>query len=433
MIFMENICGRIICLKMEKIVIGLKIALDIFLFLLAAWSEIGYSLFTGSSTSESILHPLKRYLYPSISSDTASKITHYLNIVTQALSYSDAMLTIATILDVKKKREKFVNETKKGFTELKNGEIKIIPFLLNLSIFTFSFVIISLSPWVGLTMRSDNRIFTTISGSTMFLGQMTIYILQYGSYIFATPARIVYFWNLPKCEKMSILKNIFCTKKGISVVLRTLANTTVMGLRFQGIGLFTNKLIFGNKQIAGTAYAAAAATSIVYRTLMTQSLNDYKTNFSKESASQQADVANVQVGTEHQNQNITGVENVFRKLLLSFLGVLIAMTFLLRTFSTPVLCTGPIDNPEENYDVKSTVLACFGLLLGGFAAFQYCKFMWSLGKAASENISKNLPNCSCFKSKSVNLTDSHNVSKNYGNKNLRPDIAGVTINSVSAV
>lgn len=63
------------------------------------------------------------------------------------------------------------------------------------------------------------------------------------------------------------------------------------------------------------------------------------------------------------------------------------MTFLLRTFSTPVLFTGPIENPEKNYDIKDTLLACLGLLLGGFASFQYCKFMWGLGKEAASNIS----------------------------------------------
>ncbi|KFM73019.1 hypothetical protein X975_16550, partial [Stegodyphus mimosarum] len=99
----------------------LIIVVDVFLFLLAAWSEIGYSIFTGSSTSESILDPLKRYLFPSLSADTANKIIQTLNVVTQVLSYSDALLTIATILDVKKKRQKFVKEIKSGFRQLKYG------------------------------------------------------------------------------------------------------------------------------------------------------------------------------------------------------------------------------------------------------------------------------------------------------------------------
>ncbi|KFM73024.1 hypothetical protein X975_16555, partial [Stegodyphus mimosarum] len=369
----------------EEIYPKFKILLDTFLFLLAAWSEIGYSIFSGSSTSESILDPLKRYLYPSVSADTASKISQTLNILTQVLSYSDAMLTIATISDIKEKKEQFLKETRSGFNQLKYGEIKIIPFVLNLFIFIFSFVVISLCPWIGLRMRDFDMDFSLACGISMFLGQMTIYTLQYGSYIFAAPKRIFYLFEMTRSEKINLLKNIFCTKKGIYVALRTLANTTVMGLRFHGIGLFSSKLILGNNALFGTVYSCLASFSIVYRVLMTQSYNDYRTKFKEETDIELIPTDKIQ--EEVAPQNTAG--KIVAKLLLLLLSILISLTFLLRTFSTPVLCTGPIDNPERDYDIKTTLLASLGLLLGGFAAYQYCKFMWRLGKMASKNISSS--------------------------------------------
>ncbi|KFM58442.1 hypothetical protein X975_24785, partial [Stegodyphus mimosarum] len=132
-----------------KIYTKLKITLDISLFTLAFWAKIGYSIFTGTSALESFLDPLKKYLYPSISSDTKQTINQSLNIATQVLSYSDATLTIVTIMDMRKKRELFTKEVKIGLKQLKSGQIKIIAFLLNLTIFIFNFVVISLSPWIG--------------------------------------------------------------------------------------------------------------------------------------------------------------------------------------------------------------------------------------------------------------------------------------------
>ncbi|KFM73020.1 hypothetical protein X975_16551, partial [Stegodyphus mimosarum] len=264
----------------------------------------------------------------------------------------------------------------------------------------------------------------------MFLGQMTVLLLQYGNYIFATPKRIVDFFKLTRNEKKTVFCNIFCTRKGIAVALRTLANTTVMGLRFHGMGLFANKHIFGNNPTTGTIYSIIASASIVYRILLTQSLNDYKTKFAEEGDFQQVNPENLREEILPEIQNDTGniqeqivpenqrnTRNVCTKLLLFLLGILIALTFFLRTFSTPVLCTGPIENPEENYDIETTLLATLGLILGAFAAFQYCKFMWGLGKAAAKYVS-NLQCC-----RSVN----HNEDTRERNQgNLRDDTENAT-------
>lgn len=355
----------------EDIYFKKEIALDIFLFLLASWSELGYAVFTGSSVSESVLDPLKRYLYPSLSSNVADNITRYLNITSEVLSYTDAGLTIATIFDVRSKREKFIKEIRKGFNQIKQGEIKKIPFLFNLLIFTFSFVIISLSPWTGLRMKNFNTDFSLPAGVSMFFGQMIVLLLQYAGYIFSTPKAMLDFLDLSREDKKNIFNNIFFTKKGFGFSLRSIANAITMGLRFHGISLFTNKVLFGNNEFK-IFYSIIAPVSVVYRVLTAQSLKDYRDTFK-----------------ESNELPLTRAEtrNKCRGVLLLLLAGLIGMTFLLRTFSTPVLYTGPIENPESNYDIKDTILGCFGLLFGAFASFQYCKFMWGLGKEASANLS----------------------------------------------
>lgn len=368
-----------------------EIGLDIFLFLLASWSELGYAVFTGSSVSESVLDPLKRYLYPSLVPEISNTVTQYLNITSEVLSFTDASLTIATILDIRSKREKFVEEIKKGFNQIKYGEIKKIPFLLNLLIFTSSFVIISLSPWTGLKMKNFNNDFSLPAGISMFLGQMTILLLQYAGYIFSTPKTMVAFLSLSQEDKKNVFRNIFRTKKGFSLSLRSLSNAITMGLRFHGISLFTNKFLFGDSEFR-TFYSVIAPVSVVYRVLAAQSLKDYRDTF-KENNDPQTQILDT-------DETI----NKCKGFLLVLLAGLIGMTFLLRTFSTPVLYTGPIENPETNYDIKDAIFGCFGFLFGAFASFQYCKFMWGLGKEAATNIS----NHRFFRSTSLSATASIN-------------------------
>ncbi len=222
----------------------------------------------------------------------------------------------------------------------------------------------------------------------MFFGQISILLLQYSSYIFSTPKAIIDFFKLASDEKKNILNNIFCTKKGGGLTLRSLANATTLGIRFHGISLFTNKVLFGDKAVLKTIYSIVAPISVVYRVLTTQSLKDYRetfganNNFSQQIVESEASLAELLPQTENNNSK-------FKKLLLCLLGCLIGMSFFLRVFSTPVLCTGPIDDPEHNYDIKNTLLACFGLLLGVFASCQYCKFMWGLGKEAVTTVSNH--------------------------------------------
>ncbi len=360
-----------------------EIALDIFLFLLASWSELGYAVFTGSSVSESVLDPLKRYLYPSLTTEASNRITQYLNMTSEVLSFSDASLTIATIIDIRSKRKKFIEETKKGFNQIRYGEIKKIAFLFNLLIFSSSFAIISLSPWTGLKMKNFNDAFSLPAGITMFLGQMTILLLQYADYIFSTPKVMIDFFGLSRDEKKSIVTNIFRSKKGLGLSLRSLSNAVTMGLRFYGISLFTNKVLFGDSSFR-IFYSIAAPVSVVYRVLTTQSLKDYRSTF-KENDGIHAQI----LDSTDLPLDSTETRNKYTGLLLVLLAGLLGMTFLLRTFSTPVLYTGPIESPESNYDVKDTILGCFGLLFGAFASFQYCKFMWGLGKEATSNLSNH--------------------------------------------
>lgn len=255
-----------------------QLSFDIVLVLLAAWSEVGYAAFSSGAVSESILDPLKRYLYPDISHAHAQQTTDTLNIISKVLGIADASLTIATILDMRQKREKFQNEFSKGIQQLKSGSINVGIFIINLLIFLFSFVVMAFSPWTGLLMQHFNKEFSLAAGITMLTGQMTILFMQNANYIFSTPGSIKKFLALPADQKQTIFSNIFCTRQGAGLILRSIANAGSRAIRFYGIGAFTNKYIFNNSAI-GVPYSSFAAFSIAYRMIATQAVNDYKDTF----------------------------------------------------------------------------------------------------------------------------------------------------------
>ena len=158
------------------------------------------------------------------------------------------------------------------------GKLKNLPFSFNLLIFSISFIIISLSPWTGLRMKNFNNNFSLPAGISMFLGQITILLLQYAGYIFSTPKGIVDFLNSSRDDKKNILHNIFCSKKGFGLSFRSAANAITMGLRFHGISLFTNKFLFGDSEFR-FFYSVIAPVSVVYRVLTAQALKDYRDTF----------------------------------------------------------------------------------------------------------------------------------------------------------
>ncbi len=373
---------------------------DITLFCLAIWSGVGYSFFTQSAVSESISDPLEKYLYNSISDNSINNINKFLNVLSQTLSYSDAVLTIATISDVEKKREKSYKEMMKGVYDFYHGDIQVSFFLLNLTMFLYSFVVISLSPWTGLKEKNFSDNFTLPAGITMFGGQMSIFLLQYSNYMFSAPKDISGFFNLSYYDRKNIFYNIFFTKKGLAFVFRSIANMVTMGIRFHGISLFTSKYLFRDDKFS-TFYSILASISVVYRVFLTQCLNDYRKTFAQQTIpSEQGELTAVEAS---RNDDLEAPKNIpidysnnFEKVLIAILAILISMTFLLRTLSTPVLYSGPVSDPEKNYNTNDLVFACFGLLMGGFAASQYCKFMWGLGKEAAKNTSIYISDCNFF-------------------------------------
>lgn len=356
--------------------------LDAASFLLAAWSEFGYAAFTGAVASASLLDPMKRYLYPHISSGTADSISNKLGIFTKVLAICDASLTIATILNIGDKRRKFIQELKKGLSEISESKINKPLFLINSLLFLYSFVVIALSPWVGLLLQEigDNNE-TNIAGSTMFAGQMIILSFQYAGYIFSTPSSLYDFFYLDKKGKLNILSNVFLTKKGLRVLLRSVSNIFTLGMRFYGIAIYTDKNLFKLDNPYDLLYSSGASIAVGYRILVTQSMNDYKNVFLKNEYDEKV----INASNENESKDLphaTSSAKHCNSILFGLFGLLIVMVFFLRTFTTPSLYTGPIENPESDYGTKETVLGSVGLVMGGLAAFQYCKFMKTIGTDA---------------------------------------------------
>lgn len=129
-----------------------EISADFLILSLAVWAEFGFAAFSSGTTIESIDNPLQKYLYPNITDEKSDLIKNWVSIIAQILAYTDAGLTIASVLDVRDKRKKFFTDFIKGIQYLRNGDIGFVAFILNTTLFMISFLTNSLSPWTGLKM-----------------------------------------------------------------------------------------------------------------------------------------------------------------------------------------------------------------------------------------------------------------------------------------
>lgn len=148
--------------------------------------------------------------------------------------------------------------------------------------------------------------------------------------------------------------------------MRTVANVTTRGWSFYGGGQFTQNELLG---IDGYILPALAGACGGYNTLSAQGARaDYKATF--------GDKETKDAKPETATPELTG-------LLRAIYLILVIGIFISRTITKPVLFTGPIDNPQDNYGTTDAILASVGLLFGLYGSYQYTtKFMAPMLKEA---------------------------------------------------
>lgn len=355
--------------KRKQVSPGL-ILVDILLFILAGWSEFGYNYFSQATAFHTVDYPLQRYLYTHLSENDIIKLSNYSFNLIKFLSYADASLTIATIVNIKKRRTDLVEGLRQGWKELKIYKSTfILNFLFFICIFSGSF-----SPWVGLLALKKFDRYVNVMGITMYSGQVIAFVLSLSPYIFPAAKKITSFLTSSSSDKWRLLANVFTTKKGIVFAIRTIVNNINNSWRFFGLGLLTARYVFSYEQIRNY-YSTVIAISSAYKTIMSQSVEDYDRTFANPNVS-----INIQKG-EIQKSHPTSISSnkILKFIVYPLFLFWLFLAFILRTLSVPSLYTGIIENPKENYGIKETLISIMGIVFGGFASFQYCRYRKRLG------------------------------------------------------
>ena len=346
------------------------ISLDVLLFLFAAWAEFGFALLTRKTTLASIDYPVEHYLFPYLTSQQEYKFSIFVNRFSEILAFSDALLTTITISNMKNCREELLKDLSTSVAKYKENAINPVFLIVNLFLTFGTFIIGSFSSWAGLDDLNFSRQIINIAGVSMFLGFMVINAMINAPYIFSNPKKLADFYNLPRDQKIQILNNIFFTKKGLfGLVPSSAINIINRSWTFYGLGrLITNHVFHTQNPYIEYSYALLGSVCSAYQTLMSQSIKDYQATFKE----------NIEIKEiQYENSRLGACQRWTRNFLSFIIMVLIAEAFLLRTLFTPSLYTGEIDNPQENYGYKETAISIVGLLCGGYAAFQYSRFMYS--------------------------------------------------------
>jgi len=351
-----------------------EIGLDVFLFLLAAWSQFGSSFFFQETAFESANDPLERFVYVHLSVTLANKIKNYLSSITQALSFADAICTAGTYINMRNCRREFMRGIRKGLSDYEKGNISSKSFVINTFLIFSTFIIGAFMPWVGLqeTNYSDRA---KISFSiTMMVGLIISYIMSNAPYLFSATKQFSDFFKLSWEQKKEILGNIFLTRKGLMGFLpRALINAVNRSWTFFGVSRLIEASVFHtSSRYICYPFTTLSTVSSGYQTLMSQGVNDYKLTFGGSSSMSEHAVILVNNKTYQ-----TSCRQKASRVVTLLLWILIIGVFILRTLSVPSLYTGKVEDPANNYSKTDAFLSSLGLLFGGYAALQYSRFRYS--------------------------------------------------------
>lgn len=348
-------------------------------FSLIAFSEFGYFFWSNETSAESLTDPAERYLKSYMSDRAWDGFSLGVGYFSATCAFLDAVGSVLGVADISKKIDALGEELKDAKASFSQGNwAYYIVLAVHLTLMVGSYFFGSAMPATGLAASGYTNYFTTLGlGGTWFLGQMFLYILQNVKAIFSTPQLIINFFRLSRSEQWEILSNIFniCSWKSWGFMARTGANVTNRGWSFFGGGQFTQKYLlnYTNNNILPSIAGACGG----YNTLTAQGpRGDYKETFKKQEEPPEPPKAG--------KPELTGL------LWYIYIALIIGI-FLCRIISKPVQVTGPVDNPEENYDMVTAIKAGVGLFLGVYGSFQYTtKFMAPMLKDALPEVASTV-------------------------------------------
>lgn len=226
----------------------------------------------------------------------------------------------------------------------------------------------------------------------MFTGQLGVMFLLYSNLVFSTAGNFKKLRLLVKSknEINLVLKNLY-SQKGFFVLIRSMVSIATRSLRFYGMSSFNQKYLFGDT-LMKEPIPYVSGIAMGYRVFSTQCINDYKKTFPELKQTDNLTSVNPSLNSrqEEDNEEKEDQNNSTFLFLKTLFLVMLGLVFLLRTFSTPSLFTGPIDDPQQNFDNKALGLSIAGMILGGFGAWQYCQFMFGVGESAIKTMSQNI-------------------------------------------
>lgn len=345
------------------------------------WGEVGYGIITMTNSSQSVQYPITRYVSDTKTRDIALNVVEKVVFV---FSFADAGLATIAGLNIGAALNDFKREFRDGLSGLHSGSIRALLFWPHVLFLTFSFVIGSLAPWAGLVIMNKFKNQVALCGSTMFLGQLFLYLFTASNRFFSGGEKWTVIFSASKNDVFTALKRLV-SLNGVRFLLASCVNCTYRFIIFRGLGLLITRHVFKfvNDTRENMVFAWIAGCSGFYSALTRQVFADYEKTFLLGSASSTQDTMSV----ERQSYCASVI-------LHSFLWLLIGMTLFSRTLNTPVLFYGEMKNPEEEYGTKDVIISAIAILLSAPAAWQYCDYMRAFAKRIVPPISSWIAMCS---------------------------------------
>ncbi|OGO93807.1 MAG: hypothetical protein A3F41_06905 [Coxiella sp. RIFCSPHIGHO2_12_FULL_44_14] len=318
-------------------------------------------------------------------------------------------------------------------------------FMLNLLVFSITFLVGSAAPWAGVAALQKkfgndtplSQWLVHLAGLASFFGQMLAYLYSCAKFIFGNPVLIEEFFLSSWKHKKDMLQKLFTTKQGGRVLASTLINATLRGMTFVGLTRLeiTYILSWILKQEDSNLEASSGSLIFAYmvgiaaflQTAASQGRRDWDKNIANAPFEIHAETQPLlqpqpnfspgryikiseevfrRLPDERELPELTRGGKAFKYLLQSILVGLVGGTFLSRVFSAPSLATG--EKTPEEFGTPQLLISIGTLILGVLAYWQYCTFMYHLGK---ETNTSWLEMSQCLWERSTNDINNNNNHK----------------------
>jgi hypothetical protein len=373
-----------------------KIVGDGLLLGIAAWSEVGYAIFSAATAGAAFTYAISRFSGPEA---LTPEVTNGLKIATNIGGFSDAFLSIFTSIYMTQCRKSIAQGISNGLDGIRRGDINALFFYLNLAALNVSFFTGSFGPWAGLAEDSvygDEIV--KYFGASMFLGQFIIYNTFNVNKIFG--ASTAFSQWLKSDDKTAFLRNIF-SKRGGFLLLRSIVSVVSRAWSFKGLAEDTLKYVFKSENPTfNMSYEVLAGFLAGYQTLVTQVKNDYDKTFAitapptgvaeeKKNEGICSKFANVFVTRAEVNGvlcEVKGAKKVGYWAFMSAICVLALLVFFQRWLGFPPLFSGPQDNPQTDLNGSTLAFFLLGAVLGPFGAAQYADYALTESRGTAQSL-----------------------------------------------